>query len=88
MRDMAHSICLIKLYQITMRKNFDIFVSDYLKMSLSAELISIVYRFYKVELNSLGFGSSSSIKTSLTEENLNHLPQTADFIPSSSEHYF
>ena len=23
MRDMAHSICLIKLYQITMRKNFD-----------------------------------------------------------------
>ena len=23
MQDMAHSICLIKLYQITMRKNFD-----------------------------------------------------------------
>ena len=23
MREMAHSICLIKLYQITMRKNFD-----------------------------------------------------------------
>ena len=23
MRDMAHSICLINLYQITMRKNFD-----------------------------------------------------------------
>ena len=31
MRDMAHSICLIKLYQITMTKNFDFFVSDYLK---------------------------------------------------------
>ena len=28
---MAHSICLIKLYQITMRKNFQFFVSDYLK---------------------------------------------------------
>ena len=24
MRDMAHSICLIKLYQITMRKNFNV----------------------------------------------------------------
>ena len=24
MGDMAHSICLIKLYQITMRKNFDV----------------------------------------------------------------
>ena len=23
MRDMAHSICLMKLYQITMRKNYD-----------------------------------------------------------------
>ena len=31
MRDMAHSICLIKLWQITMRKQFDCFVSDYLK---------------------------------------------------------
>ena len=31
MRDMAHSICLIKLYQITMRKNFRFFVSDHLK---------------------------------------------------------
>ena len=31
MRDMAHSICLIKLYQITMRKKFRLFVSDYLK---------------------------------------------------------
>ena len=31
MRDMAHSIFLIKLYQITMRKKFRFFVSDYLK---------------------------------------------------------
>ena len=31
MRDMTHSICLIKLYQITMRKKFRFFVSDYLK---------------------------------------------------------
>ena len=31
MRDMAHSICLIKLFQITMRKKFRFFVSDYLK---------------------------------------------------------
>ena len=31
MRDMAHSICLKKLYQITMRKKFRSFVSDYLK---------------------------------------------------------
>ena len=35
MRDMAHSICLIKLYQITMRKNFRFFVSDYLKHLLN-----------------------------------------------------
>ena len=34
MRDMAHSICLIKLYQITMRKKFRLFVSDYLKLVL------------------------------------------------------
>ena len=32
MRDMAHSICLIKLYQITIRKKFRFFVSDYLKV--------------------------------------------------------
>ena len=31
MWDMAHSICLIKLYQITMREKFRFFVSDYLK---------------------------------------------------------
>ena len=31
MRDMAHSICLIKLYQIRMRKKFRFFASDYLK---------------------------------------------------------
>ena len=31
MREMAHSICLIKLYRITMRKKFRFFVSDYLK---------------------------------------------------------
>ena len=31
MRDMAHSICLLKLYQITMRKTFRFFVSDYLR---------------------------------------------------------
>ena len=30
MRDMAHLICLIKLYQITIRKKFQFFVSDYL----------------------------------------------------------
>ena len=30
MRNMAHSISLIKLYQITMRKKFRFFVSDYL----------------------------------------------------------
>ena len=30
---MAHSICLIKLYQITMRKKFRFFVSDYLKQT-------------------------------------------------------
>ena len=30
MRDMAHSICLIKLYQIMMRKKFRFFVSDHL----------------------------------------------------------
>ena len=30
MRDMAHSICLIKLYQITMRKNLDFLFLDYL----------------------------------------------------------
>ena len=34
MWDMAHPICLIKLYQITMRKKFRIFVSDYLKPKL------------------------------------------------------
>ena len=33
MRDMAHSICLMKLYQITMRKKFRFFVSDYLNSS-------------------------------------------------------
>ena len=32
MQDMAHSICLIKLYQITMRKKFRFFVSDCLKL--------------------------------------------------------
>ena len=34
MRDMAHSICLIKLYQIKMRKKFQFFVSDYLNLPL------------------------------------------------------
>ena len=34
MWDMAHSICLIKLYQITMRKKFRFFVSDYLKPNI------------------------------------------------------
>ena len=29
MQDMAHSICLMKLYQTTMRKKFQFFVSDY-----------------------------------------------------------
>ena len=29
MRNMAHSICLINLYQTTMRKKFRFFVSDY-----------------------------------------------------------
>ena len=33
MQDMAHSICLINLYQITMRKKFRFFVSDYLKQT-------------------------------------------------------
>ena len=37
MRDMAHSICPIKLYQITMRKNFRFFVSDYLNVSFIQE---------------------------------------------------
>ena len=32
MQDMAHSICLIKLYQITMRKNFDFFFLTTLKV--------------------------------------------------------
>ena len=31
MRYMAHSICLIKLYQITMRKKYQSFFSDFLK---------------------------------------------------------
>ena len=35
MRDMAHSICLIKLYQITMRKKFQLFVSDHLKLEMT-----------------------------------------------------
>ena len=34
MREMAHSICLMKLYQITMRKKFRLFVSDYLQVPL------------------------------------------------------
>ena len=34
MRDMAHSICLTKLYQITMRKKFRFFVSDYLNSDI------------------------------------------------------
>ena len=38
MRDMAHSICLIKLYQITMRKKFRFFVSDYLKSQQDTQL--------------------------------------------------
>ena len=32
MRDMAYLICLIKLYQITMRRKFRFFVSDHLKV--------------------------------------------------------
>ena len=36
MRDMAHSICLIKLYQITMRKSFDfLFLTTLKQLSLS-----------------------------------------------------
>ena len=31
MQNMAHLICLVKLYLETMRKKFDFFVSDYLK---------------------------------------------------------
>ena len=34
MKDMAHSICLVKLYQTTVRKNFRFFVSDYLNIDL------------------------------------------------------
>ena len=33
MRDMAHSICLLKLYQLTMRQKISIFVSDYLNLA-------------------------------------------------------
>ena len=38
MRDMAHSICLMKLYQIAMRKKISIFVSDYLKTSFQGKI--------------------------------------------------
>ena len=46
MRDIAHSICLIKLYQITMRKNFDFFVSHYLKCISEYLIVKVV--FYEV----------------------------------------
>ena len=39
MRDMAHSICLIKLYQIPMRKKFRFFVSDYLKFISGFDMV-------------------------------------------------
>ena len=50
MRDMAHSICLIKLYQIMMRKNFRFFVSDHLKGAvpcLPRELTTVREVVYK-----------------------------------------
>ena len=44
MRDMAHSICLIKLYQITMRKKFRFLVSDHLdgKFTATKQIPNIV----------------------------------------------
>ena len=42
MREMAHSICLIKLYQIKMRKNFRFFVSDYLNLKKCVFISKIV----------------------------------------------
>ena len=56
MRDMAHSICPIKLHQITMRKKFRFFVSDYLKVIKNAKLRELVakvpkYRKHQTESN-------------------------------------
>ena len=46
MRDMAHSICLIKLYQITMREIFQFFVSDYLKSVYVMSIKPCRFRHY------------------------------------------
>ena len=46
MRDMAHSICLIKLYQITMRKNFDfLFLTTLNNTVFCVSVISTLLRF-------------------------------------------
>ena len=52
MQDMAHSICLIKLYQITMRKKFRFFVSDYLKRSLEHDRKHVVQLLQLIEIYS------------------------------------
>ena len=46
MRDMAHSICLIKLYQITMRKKFQFFVSDYLKLEMTKKKQTLILKSF------------------------------------------
>ena len=52
-----------------------------IKISSSAKFTSIedLYRFYTVELNSVVFGSSSSIETILTEETFNSFAPNCRF---------
>ena len=51
MQDMAHSICLIKLYQITMRKNFDfLFLTTLISEEDCQKTKAIKTRFYDSEV--------------------------------------
>ena len=55
MQDMAHSICLIKLYQITIRKNFDFLFLTALsnhftkKAKFASKLRSSTWSFIKIK---------------------------------------
>ena len=87
MRDMAHSICLIKLYQITMRKNLDFLFlttlsgssikkdSDHINEAQAALTVAQLLQY-----NSSFCRSSSVLKFSLTYHSTDRKPPLMAFI--------
>ena len=83
MQEMAHSICLIKLYQITMRKKFRFFVSDYLntdKLNCHSKLQSPCLNHISQSL-SLSFSHCSTMFAyTLMESSLHLKDQTISWL--------